>query len=186
MKIILIHGSYGSADENWFPWLSDEIKKLNIDVIAPNFPTPNGQSLDSWQKVFDEEVGELGSNDILVGHSLGVGFILNLLEQSNTPVAGCFFVSGFIGNLKDEAFNVVNKTFVDKDFDWDKINQNAGKVKIYHSNDDPYVPMPKAEEIAKNMNTDITVVPNGGHLNADAGYLQFFQLSDDIKEILKK
>ena len=32
---IIIHGSFGSKDGNWFPWLKNELEKDNKDVVVP-------------------------------------------------------------------------------------------------------------------------------------------------------
>jgi predicted alpha/beta hydrolase family esterase len=48
----IIHGSYGHPKENWFPWLKNELEKLNYKVFVPAFPTPQNQSLASWFKTF--------------------------------------------------------------------------------------------------------------------------------------
>ena len=35
---IIIHGSFGSKDGNWFPWLKKELEKENKDVVVPQMP----------------------------------------------------------------------------------------------------------------------------------------------------
>ena len=50
---VIIHGSYGSPDENWFPWLKKELQKIGYKVFVPAFPTPKNQKLGVWKGIFD-------------------------------------------------------------------------------------------------------------------------------------
>lgn len=186
MRVVIIHGSYGNPNENWFPWLAGEIRKIGHDAIVPAFPTPENQNIESWNIVFKEQVGKIDHNTILVGHSLGPGFILNLLEHSDVPVRATLLVSGFIGKLGLEDFDKVNASFVCREFKWDRIRQNAGVMHIYNSNDDPYVPLSKGVELAKCLDVKLTVIENGGHINASAGFLAFPKLLEDLRPLLCK
>lgn len=38
MKYLLMHGSYGSPDENWLPWLEKELKSTGGGVVLERFP----------------------------------------------------------------------------------------------------------------------------------------------------
>jgi predicted alpha/beta hydrolase family esterase len=66
VKVVIIHGSYGNPEENWFPWIANEVRKIGHEVITPKLPTPEGQNLDTWRKKFTEQVGNLTSNMVLV------------------------------------------------------------------------------------------------------------------------
>ena len=48
---IIIHGTYGNPDENWFPWLKIELEKIGYQVYVPTFPTPENQNLEAWLKI---------------------------------------------------------------------------------------------------------------------------------------
>jgi len=183
-RVVISHGSYGNPQENWFPWLAAEIRKLGHDAVTPTFPTPGGQSLDIWRAEFRAQVGFLAPDMVLVGHSLGVGFILNLIEESKVPVRGTFLVSGFLGRLGLEEFDPINESFVCRDFQWDRIRRNAGEVHIYNADNDPYVPLAKGKELAETFEVELTVVPNGGHINASAGFLSFPLLLKDLQPLL--
>ena len=185
-RIIIIHGSYGTPNENWFPWLAKEIKKLGHEVEVPTFPTPEGQNLKAWKSAFHKQVGEINGNMILIGHSLGPGFILDLLEKATAPIVGTFLVSAFLGKLGLEEFDSINESFVCRDFDWDRIRKNAGEVHVYNSDDDPYVPLSKGEELAKHLGVPLTVIKNGGHINAGSGFKSFPQLLDDVKSLISQ
>src|SRR4051794_39170663 len=121
IRAVVVHGAYGSPQENWFPWLVGELKGQGLDTYLPTFPTPDGQTLDAWKAVFAERVGHLDESTILIGHSLGVGFILNLLENARTPVLGTFLVSAFVGLLGLPDFDSINASFIDREFDWRRI-----------------------------------------------------------------
>ncbi len=183
-KVVIIHGSYGSPEENWFPWLAAEVEKLGISSIVPKFPTPEGQSLDSWRNSFFQQINVIEENMVFVGHSLGPGFILKMLQETETQILGSFFVSAFLGELGLDDFDPINKTFVTGKFDWPKIRKNAGKIHIYNSDNDPYVPIEKGHEIAKNLGVELTIIEGGGHINAGAGYTTFPLLFEDIKKLL--
>ena len=184
-NIIIIHGSYGNPNENWFPWLKSELEKLKCDVFVPEFPTPENQSLESWKKVFEEYKKYVNENTILIGHSLGPAFLLDLLENLDKPVKSAFFISGFLGLLGNPDFDEINKTFTDRKFDWEKIIHNCKKFYIYHSNNDPYVPIKKATELAKKLDCEVIEIKNAGHFNEKAGYNKFKLLLEDIKKYVK-
>ena len=75
--------------------------------------------------------------------------MLNILEKLDKPIKAAFFVAGFIGLLGKPDFDNINKSFVDKSFDWQKIKQNCLKFFVFQSDNDPYVPLEKAEQLAK-------------------------------------
>ncbi|MDD4290340.1 MAG: alpha/beta hydrolase [Patescibacteria group bacterium] len=179
----IIHGAYGNNQENWFPWLKSEIEKLNYSVFVPNFPTPKNQNLENWLNIFEEYKKYLSEDSIMIGHSIGVAFILNILENIDLKINACFSVSGFTDLLDNPEFDKINKTFINKKFDFEKIKNNCKKFFIYHSDNDPYVSIDKAEIIAKNLNEKIILVKNAGHFNSKSGYNKFELLIEKIKEL---
>lgn len=94
-------------------------------------------------------------------------------------------VVGFTG-LLNHPIDKINKTFVAKSFDWQKIKQNCPKFYVFHSDNDPYVPLEKAEELAKNLGVDVILVKNAGHFNEKAGYIKFELLLEKIKNELEE
>jgi len=183
-NFFIIHGSFGSPKENWFPWLKTKLEGLNYETIVPKFPTPEGQSLVNWLKIFESYEKQINNDSIFVGHSLAPAFLLSVLEKINIPIKGAFFVSGFLKLLGDETFDSVNKTFVERDFNWQKIKQNCKHFYIYHSDNDPYVPIECANELATKLEVKLRIVKNAGHFNSEAGYTKFEKLFKDIESLL--
>ena len=184
MNVFIIHGSFGSPEENWFPWLKQELEVLGVKVFVPAFPTPEGQSLAVWMKAFEEYKQFLDEETIFVGHSLGPAFILNVLEGLNKPVKAAFFVAGFVGNLNNPEFDELNKSFADRVFDWGKIRENCGRFFVFYSDNDPYVPIQKAQILGQMLGTEPIIVKEAGHFNDAAGYTKFPVLLEKIKSLL--
>jgi len=159
------------------------LEKIGYQVYIPIFPTPENQNLESWLKVIGDLRSNIGAQTIFIGHSVGASFILSILESLDLPVRAAFLVSGFLGLLDNEEFDNLNKEFVDRKFDWDKIKSNTQKFYLYHSNNDPYVPVEKAYELATNLCVKPIIIENGGHFNEKAGYKEFPRLLSDIKNI---
>lgn len=183
-NIFIIHGTYGSPEENWFPWLKEELEHLGHKVWIPRFPTPENQSLQNWLKIFDGYREYLDEETIMVGHSLAVAFILNIIEELKKPIKAAFLVSGFMSYLGNKKFDGPNSSFVSPILDWNIVKANCRKFVVFHSNNDPYVPLSKAEFVAKRLGINIKLISNGGHLNAEAGYTRFPELLEEIKKEL--
>ena len=181
-NVFIIHGTYGNPDENWFPWLKSELEKSGFKVFVPKFPTPENQALENWLKVFKNYEQYLNDDSIIVAHSLGSAFVLNVLEKLNHPIKVAFFVSGFIG-LFNHPIDKLNKTFVDRNFDWQKIKNNCKEFYVFHSDNDPYVPLKRAEEFANHLGVRVILVKNAGHFNEASGYTKFDLLLEKIKEV---
>jgi predicted alpha/beta hydrolase family esterase len=184
LKVIAIHGTYGSPDENWFPWLRDKVLKTGNSVQIPSFPTPERQSLESWRRSFDEQIGKVGDHHILVGHSLGATFICDILQRSESAIRASFFVSGFSELLGNPEFDTLNETFVVRNYDWDRIRRNMGQAHAYFGDNDPYVGRDRAERFASNLGIRPVAVKEGGHLNSSAGYSRFDPLWSDLEPLL--
>ena len=181
-KAIIIHGAYSNPESNWIPWLKTQLEKRGYEVAIPQLSTPENQNLKQWKKEFQEQIGELEADTILIGHSIGAVFILTLLEESQTTINAAFLVAGWTGQLNQE-IDTINTTFQDKEFDYNKIKKNAWKIFLYGADNDPYIPIEKFEELADNLEVDLTEIEDAGHFNTKSGYTEFDDLLIDIISI---
>ena len=185
MKFFIIHGAYGNPKENWFHWLKKELESKGHTVFVPELPTPENQSLENWMEIMEPYLEKIDPDTIFIGHSLGPAFILSILEKIDVEVKSCFFVSGFLGLLNNPDFDEINKTFTTKEFNWEKIKENCEKFYVIHSDNDPYVPLAKANELANKLNTDVIIIEGAGHFNESAGYTEFPKLLNLIEGEIK-
>ncbi|MBL7661330.1 serine hydrolase family protein [bacterium] len=184
MRFIILHGTQSSPQANWFRWLQGELEQAGHQVIVPQFPTPEGQSLANWLETFAQECGEIDAETILIGHSIGATFALRLSEQSRQQAYAAFLVAGFIRKLDNPEFDPLIETFVAEPFNWKKIQTNSLYFQIWSGTDDPYVPVEYAQEIAAYLGIEPVLVPGGKHLNSAAGYRKFPELLEQIEILI--
>jgi len=182
MKFFIIHGSIGNPNSHWFPWLKDQLIAQGHEAFAPAFPNPPNQSLDNWMKEFAPLLDQVDEETVFIGHSLAPAFILSILEKLNTPIKACYFISGFLGSIGDEEYDPINKTFTEKEFNFDKIKQNCNKFVCFASDNDPYVPFKKMEDFAKELDSEFIVVKGAEHFQDNSGFTSFEQLLKKIKD----
>lgn len=172
----IIHGAHGTPQENWFPWLKEELEKVKYQVFVPQFPTPEDQNLDSWLSVFEEYRQYINEETIFVAHSIGPAFVLSILESIEIKIRAAFLVAPFTELLNNEEVDEINKTFVQKEFNWQKIKENCEKFFVFFSENDPYVPVEASRKVADNINAEFIKVEGAGHFNEATGYTKFEQL----------
>lgn len=182
MNFFIIHGIYGNPEENWFPWLKKELEKKKHEVIVPKFPTPIGQTLESWLKVMKQYEDKIGPDTVLIGHSLGAAFILNYLEQIDKEIRASILVAGYHENIENP-FKKLNKTFVGRKFAWNRIAENCEEFIVMGSDNDEYIPESITRRLAFNLDAELHIIAKGGHLNADAGYKKFPFLLEIIEKL---
>ena len=170
---IILHGTKGSPDGNWFPWLSSEIKKNGLNVFTPQLPTPENQSLDSWFLEFDKQIPSLNKNLTIIGHSLGAVFLLRLLERMHQDIDTAIFVSGFTSQLGIPEYDLLNESFISDKFQWGRIKQNARNIHVVLGDNDPYVPNSQAVDLAFQLGVSPFIIKGGGHLNSEFGFVEF-------------
>jgi predicted alpha/beta hydrolase family esterase len=186
-NIFIFHGTEGYPEENWFPWLKQELEQKGHKVFVPQFPSPPvvPAKIAEWFDVLKNYEQYLDENSILIGHSLGGKFLLRILEKLEHPIKAAFFVGTPIG-VPPIANNERDNAFTGNDFDWETIKKKAQHFVVFQSDNDPYVGLDNGKELSKNIGVELSFVPNAGHFNKKAGYLEFEQLKEKVLQILEK
>ncbi len=181
-KTFIFHGSFGSPDSNWFPWLKGELEKNKQEAFCEQFPVDDStdihsageqQNYEAWKNYFQEyvlpQIEKADSVD-MVGHSIASIFILEMIQEFDIKVRKAVFVAPFLelylsGDLK--IFDKVNETFYRDNLDFENIVANIERSIVIYSENDPYVPTLVAEDFADILGTQRLAMPNGGHLGGD-------------------
>lgn len=182
-NVFIFHGTGGHPKENWFPWLKKELENLGYNIYIPQFPKADKPLLAPWLKELEKYTDKINEDTILIGHSLGGLFLLRVLEQLTQPVKAAIFVGASVG-VKPIKFYDGDYKFSDGfNFNWNKIKSNARQFVAFHSDTDPYVSLGNGEELAERLGIQLTFIPNAGHFNKSAGYIQFEKLLDEVNKL---
>lgn len=178
-KVFIVHGFEGAPNGSWKSWLMVELDKKNVYAFSLAMPKPEKPIAKEWV----DEIAryfEQGKNDeiYLVGHSLGVPAILLYLEKAKRTIAGAVLVSGPIEKNANRKID----DFLRRPFNFRKIKSNCKKFTIIHGDNDPYVPVQNARDLAKAVGGDLIIVKNGQHLNGSAGY---FTLPECLEVLMR-
>jgi len=188
MKFIIIHGAYGSPEENWFPYIKEELENLGQKVIIPQFPVDDWdeamkvgkkykfkQGLKPWLETFEKEVlPQIKGEDKLcfIGHSLGCVFILHVVEKYKLNLDCAIFVSPFLEKLGMWEFDVPNKSFYKTDFDLEELRKRIPLSYKIHSDNDPYVKASFSDNFAKLLDSNLILIKGGKHISSGANIRQ--------------
>lgn len=175
---IIVHGSFGSSEGNWFPWLKEKLEEKNLDVVVPQFPVGVGnQNYENWSSVLDKL--KIDSNTTIIAHSIGPIFVCKYLIEKKIKVKKLVFVCGFNNYLGiDSDFDSVNKPmFID---DLEDIKDYCDNIICFYSDNDPYVEFSVEKDFADKISNNSYIIKNGGHINSESGYTSFEEILKEI------
>lgn len=179
---IILHGTLGSPDGNWFQWLKKELEKRGVTVWLPQLPQAEQPSLREWLQFVKEQCPFLINEEtLIIGHSSGAILALVVAENNMEKIGAIIDVSVFHDNsLRWQP----NDRLFDVQFNWAAIHQGVNELLFIHSDNDPYVPLNQAEYVATNTDGEMIVIPGEGHFNLErsAKYKQFPKLLEILEE----
>lgn len=182
-KAVILHGTLGSPEGNWLPWLEHQLYDRGFEVWAPALPGAEHPSLAEWLEfVRENRPFSLDGETVVIGHSSGAILAL-LLSQELVPASLKATVA--VSVFHDNSLNwAANDRLFDVDFNWHSIKAHAGRILFVHSDNDQYVPLDQAQYVANNCQAELLVVPGGGHFNTetDAKYTEFPELLGLLEE----
>ncbi len=160
MKAILIHGNGGcTAADHWLPWLERQLTALGVDVINHTFPDNVKARAEVWLPYLESL--DADEETILVGHSSGAVAAMRFAETHR--LLGSVLVSVCHTDLGD-AFEAASGYYREA-WQWDRIRDNQQWIGIFHSTDDPLIPIAEARYVAKQLKGSYFEFPDRGHFN---------------------
>lgn len=177
MRALILHGTMGRPEGNWFPWVKKALEQRGWAVDIPTLPTPEGQSYTQWKNAL-----RAFEYDLIIGHSCGGSFALRLLQDNLIHPAQLILVCPVAGKIGNAEYDTLNESFITPAFDWAKIKKAPTKITLLSGDNDPYVPIQQPQKIAHELDIPLHLIPDGGHLNEESGFKSFPDLLDYIHE----
>jgi pimeloyl-ACP methyl ester carboxylesterase len=101
-KALLLHGTGGDSNCNWFPWLRAELENAGWAVWVPDLPHADKPNIRRYNEyILSNKDWVFDDNTIVVGHSSGAVAALGLLQAlpESAKVAKAILVGSFSDTL---------------------------------------------------------------------------------------
>lgn len=172
----VLHGSFGSPIENWFPWLHGVLSKQGHRCFVPTFPTPEDQTFINWASILDayRKIGLLNERTTLVAHSSAAAFAIKYALSRDIRCKQLVTVAGFTGFLSgDDNFDKINAELFVTPQELAQAKEHFQHIDCLFSSSDPYLPFSSLQKFASDMGAIVHEFDNAGHFNKQAGYESF-------------
>lgn len=168
-RAVILHGTDGKPESNWFPWLNAKLEEQGYEVWVPQLPDCDKPNRDTYADFLFSSGWDFTDN-IVVGHSSGAVEVLNLLMDTRLPhIRMGVMVSAWAGGLPkgfDDPATFAH-LFPRHGFKYRRMREKADKLAFLHGSDDPYCPVEQAVTLATKLKAPLMLIPNGQHLGAN-------------------
>lgn len=179
----IIHGIQGYAGKHWQGWLKSNLEVSGHEVIMPTLPNSDHPDRKEWLKFLKTKTKDIDINNLIfVTHSLGAVSAMDFIEQLPKQAQGFVSVSGF---ARDYGMELNSYFLKEKHIDTDLIRKNIKNISVIYGDDDPYVPKNELKYLADVLEVQPVIIPKGGHLNSETGYIEFPLLLEECLKIAK-
>ncbi len=166
-KVIIFHGTGGTPDSFWHPYIKEKLEAMGYDVKVPALPNSDNPVI-ADQLTFALENFTYDENTILIGHSAGVPLILSILERINVKALQSIFVAGFFEPIDPPE----PEPMLQESYDWSTINEHCKNFIVINSDDDPWGCTDVVGwKLAQNVSGKFILAKGQGHM----GSLKFNQ-----------
>ena len=183
-NFLILHGTDGTPESNWFMWLKGVLIGQGHKVWLPQLPgadKPNTKTYTEFLLLNPDFVYD--ESTLIIGHSSGSVESLSLLQHlpDNTKIKAAILVSAFKDNL---GWDSLDGLFVEP-FDFNIIKSHCAKFIFIHSDNDPYCPIEHAEYLTGKTNGQLIIYDGQGHFNTELGrqYAQFPEILKIIDDV---
>ena len=181
-RVVIVHGWKGSPQENWLPYLKEELENLSVEIHVPQMPNPDFPVCSEWVNILKSLIINPDLGTFLVGHSLGIIAILRYLESlpEGNAVGGVVSVAGFSETLGIKE----HESFFSIPINYDKVKRSCRKFVAFQSDNDYYVSMKNGEILRDRLGSELIIIKNAGHFCTRDGYEKMPLLLEKLKKML--
>ncbi len=163
-KALILVGWFNNPEDEWYPWLKDELEKKKYEVYLPDLPTQNTKFPSLIKQItFVEKLLDIDKDTVIIGHSLGAVLALRLAEKHEYQKM--FLVAGWdFDDLTAE-----HELFWPNKINHKKIKKNVKDIYCLSSDNDPYTTAFTAEEMSKRLGGKFILIKGAGHFSEKYG-----------------
>ena len=167
-KILFIHGYNATSQTDFYPPLTLELDKINIDYALPILPGGRYPQSKVWLQILHETIARNKKPLIIIGHSLGTRAALLFIEKYQLEVDALFLIGAFANRIENgmrrngEAY----PDFFMHTVDTESIKKLVKRTYVLHSEDDSSILFEQGQAIAHEMNGELIVSEKRGHFDS--------------------
>jgi len=180
-KIILIHAWGSNPNNEWYPWLKEQLP--DYEIIIPEMPDTETPTIDKWLGMLNT-IANVDEETIMIGHSIGCQTIIRWLATTNKKVKAAIFVAGWftLKGLEDEELAIAQE-WLATPIDDKLVKEHVSNIAALFSDDDPYVGSENKALFEDRLGAETISVGNKGHMTAEEGHTKLPELLEVIKQL---
>lgn len=182
--IFLVHGYNGVP--KIFNYFKDTLEKEGYKVVMPSFPTQTDITIDGYFEVFDQYKEYLGSNTVIIAHSIGNIMALKYLFKNDINILGYVSLAGFgepfINEGRDDLNSIIAPLCLTNE-ELAKIPNLIGKAYSIYSDDDHIVPFNVLKKYPVIIGAKDCFISGIGHMGSKSGLEELPEVIDIVNRI---
>lgn len=175
-RVFIIHRWSGGPNDDWRPWLSEQLRLKGYEVFVPEMPETTHPQIEKWVNKISEVVGIPDADTYFVGHSIGCQAIMRYLQTlpDEIKITKAVFVAGWFNltGLEEEGQEIVDiaKPWLETQVEYEKIKNVCQSVEVFISSNEPFGCIEENKKIfEEGIGAHVTILPNKGHFTEDDG-----------------
>ncbi len=176
-RVLIIHGWNGSSYPHWQAHLAADLIKDNYIVSFPSLPNMDKPNLDEWKTFIKNEIHHF-KPQIVVCHSLANILWFKLVKDLDISLEKLLLVAPVSKECNIKELSTFFPYEVSKDL-------KAKHVLIAASSNDEYMNLEEAYALQKELDVDIEVFDDAGHINNEAGFGKFDYAYEFVRKEMK-
>lgn len=189
-KVFLVHCWDGTSNDGWYPWIEQELKKYNVEVIRFDMPNTANPTIEEWVSTLNEKVDKLDEETYFIGHSIGCQTIIRYLETKEvTRIGGILLVAPWLDLLpeavEDEDSYNTAYPWIHTPINFAKVKEFSNNINCIFSDNDYFVDLKQEQEFKQKLNAKTIIVNEKGHISQDDDIFELNEILELIKEMLE-
>ncbi len=186
---LVVHGIGGYRQENWFPWLKNQLERSGWNVIIPDLPDTDHPTIEGWRNALLAYADQLDERSVVIGHSLGGIAAVDFVQAIGKKIGSLILVAptsprnwiDFNKILPDIDAGAVQRFNDGVHADWDRISALARRSVIFYSDNDPYITKEDVDFYRKHLpKIEGRLIPGKFHFSSSQGVREFPELREEL------
>ena len=175
--LLIIPGLGDSGEKHWQSfWLQKFTNSTK--VIQDNWDEPQ---LQQWLARLDENIQKIQQPTIFVAHSLAVSLVMHWITQNNNPnIIGAFLVAPADVNSPKHTPDFL------RHFSPIPTHILPFPSIVIGTENDPYISLERAKELASHWGSDFANIGNKGHINSESNLEYWEEGQEFLKQLITK